>query len=94
MAVNCWVSPSGIDGLAGVTAIDSSSAAVTVRVADSPLSPLLIPLAESVAEMVVEPIATLVARPSELTALLMVATAVALELQVTEVVIFWVELSL
>jgi hypothetical protein len=32
VAVNCWVLPLAIDGFAGVTAIDTSVAAVTVNV--------------------------------------------------------------
>ncbi len=34
MAVNCWVSPLGTVGLAGVTAIDSRTAALAVSVAE------------------------------------------------------------
>ncbi len=73
-------------GLAGVTAIDTRLAAVTVSV----VLPEMLPL---VAEMVVLPTATELARPCEPAALLMVATAVVPEAQVTWVVRFWVELS-
>jgi copper chaperone CopZ len=56
VAVNCSVVPGAIEGVAGVTAIDTSVAAVTVRVTD--------PLTEpDVAVIVVVPCATLVASP-------------------------------
>jgi len=38
--VNCSVSPFAIDGLAGVTAIDTSVAAVTVSVSGGLVTPL------------------------------------------------------
>jgi len=56
VAVNCCVSPSGSTGIAGVTAIDTSAAAVTVTVAD----PVIVP---DVAEIVAVPCATLLATP-------------------------------
>jgi hypothetical protein len=56
VAVNCWVVPNAIDGVAGVTAIDTSVAAVTTRV--------VLPLtAAEVAVMVVDPTPTVVAKP-------------------------------
>ena len=63
-------------GLAGVTARDTSVAGVTVRVAD----PAVLP---DVAVIVVVPAATEVARPFEPAALLIDATAVLDELQIT-----------
>jgi hypothetical protein len=82
VAVNCWVSPAGTLAVAGVTPMEDRVAAVTVRVAvpDLPLK---------VAVMVAEPAATPVARPLVLT----VAVDVLDEVQVTCVVIFWVEES-
>ena len=77
VALNCWVSPGPIDGLAGVTAIEVKVAAVTVNVVDPVIDP-------DVAVMVVVPAATLEARPE----LLMLATLVAEEFQVTELVMF------
>jgi hypothetical protein len=72
-----------IEGFAGVTAIETSIGVVTVRFVD----PLIEPDA---ADIVVLPVATPVARP----ALVIVATAVFVELQVTELVRFCVLLSL
>ena len=66
-----------IDGFAGVTAIDTKVGGVTVRVVE----PLIEP---NVACIVVLPVLTLVARPAPV----MVATAVLLEVQVTELVRF------
>ncbi len=86
MAVNCSLSPLAMLGLAGVTAIDTSVAAVTVNV----VLPEMLPL---VAEMVVLPAAAELARPCDPAALLMVATPMLLEAQVTWLVRFWVELS-
>ena len=83
VAVNCWVVPRAMLGLVGVTAIDLSVAAVTVRVVDPDIDP-------DVAVIVVEPVAAGVANPFEPTALLMVATPVLDELQVVVVVRFWV----
>ena len=67
----------GIDGLAGVTAIDTNVGAVTVK----PVEPLIGP---EVAWIVVLPVVTPVARPP----LVIVATAVFEELQVTVLVRF------
>ena len=69
-------------GLAGVTAIDWSAAAVTVSTVE-PVMPL------SVALIVEVPVPTAVAKP----AVEMVATEVVAEAQVTWLVRFWVELS-
>ena len=73
MAVNCCVLPKAIDGLAGVTVIETSAGGVTVSVVE-PLTP------PEVAVMVVLPVATVLAKP----AAVMVATLVADELHVTE----------
>ena len=75
MAVNCCVVPKAIDGLAGVTAIETSAGGLTVRVVE----PLTLP---DVAVMVALPVATLIANP----AAEMVATLVAEEVHVTELV--------
>ena len=77
--------PKAVEGLVGATAIDTNSAAVTVRVLEAVLSLLLIPL--RLAEMTVLPVATGVARPSLPEALLAVAVANVAEFQVTAVVI-------
>jgi hypothetical protein len=84
--VNCWVSPAGTLGLAGVTAIDSKTAALTVSTVE-PVMP------SSVALMVDVPCATAVARPCEPEALEMVATEVVAEAQVTWLVSFTVDPS-
>ncbi len=86
MAANCLVVPFAMLGLAGVIARETSVAAVTVRVVDPDMLP-------DVAVIDVEPAATGVATPLEPAELLIVATPVLEELQVTEVVRFWVELS-
>jgi len=88
VAVNCSVCPCVIVGLAGVTAIEVKvgGGRLTVSLVD-PKTPL------SDAWMVVEPPPTLVAKPLEPAVLLMVATVVADELHVTEVVMFCVLLS-
>ncbi len=83
MAVNCWDSPLGTVGLAGVTAIDSRTAAVAVSVVE-PVMPSSVALIEEV------PLAaTAVARPPAV----MVATEVVADAQVTVLVRFSVELS-
>ena len=82
VAVNCWVKPFAMAGLAGVTAIDCSAGALTVRTVE-PVTPL------SVALIVDVPVATPVASP----AVLIVATDVVAEAQVTWLVRFCVELS-
>jgi hypothetical protein len=82
VAVNCCVSPLATLGLPGVTAMEASTAGVTVSV----VFPDTVP---EVAEIVVVPTATVVARPPAA----MVAVAVLDDVQVTEVVRFCVELS-
>ena len=71
--------PSGTDGLAGVTLIETNPAAVTDRFVPPEMAP-------EVAWMDVDPIPAEVARP----AVLIVATFVADELQVTVAVKFCV----
>jgi hypothetical protein len=83
VAVNCCVSPLATDGLAGVTAMDCSAAAVTVSVVD----PETIP---EVAVIVEEPTPVAVAKP----AAEIVATADEDEFHATEPVRFWVLPSL
>ena len=72
VAVNCWVTPLGMVGSAGVTAMEDRFAEVTVRV----VLPEIVP---EVAVMVAVPAAMAVARPLLLT----VDTDVSDELQVT-----------
>ncbi len=75
VAVNCCVSPLAIDGFAGVTAMDTRAAAVTVSV----VVPFTLP---DVALMVEVPVATAVARPPAV----MVATLLVAELHVAVLV--------
>jgi hypothetical protein len=77
VAVNCRVSPLGTDGMAGVTAMDCSVAAVTVMTVE-PVTPLRVAL------MVLVPLFTAVARPPGV----MVAALVVAEAQVTVLVRF------
>ena len=86
VAVKGTAIPTGMLGLAGVTAIDWSVAAVTVSVV-LPVFP------ESAAVMALVPTPTVLARPFDPAALEMVATAVVAEAQVTWLVRSWVELS-
>ena len=79
VAVNCWVFPAGTDGLAGVTAMETSVGAVTVRVVDPEMLP-------EVAEIVDDPALSAEARPPEA----IVAVAVLEEAQVTLLVRFCV----
>jgi len=83
VAVNCCVAPVASELLAGVTAIETNTGAVTVRLVEPPIPP-------EVAWIVVLPAATPVAKP----ALVIVATAVFDEVQVTELVRFAVLPSL
>jgi hypothetical protein len=76
MAVNCWVTSTGMLELAGVTEMEDRVAEVTARF----VLPEILP---EVAVMVVVPAAMAVARPSLLT----VAANVLDELQVASVVI-------
>ena len=80
--MKCCDTPTGIEEFAGVTAIDTSDGAVTVKLVEPVTEP------ES-AWIVVVPVVTLVARP----AALIVATVVADELHMTELVRFRVLLS-
>ena len=69
MAVNCCVNPFAMLGLGGVTWIDTSVAAVTVRFALGELT------APRLAPMVAKPTPVAAASPAEPAALLIVATA-------------------
>ena len=86
MAMNCCVVPKAILGVAGVTAMDTRVALLTVNV----VAPEMPPIA---AVTVVAPALTGMANPLEPTALLTVATPVSEELQVANVVRFCVVLS-
>jgi hypothetical protein len=77
--VNCSVVPNATEGLGGVTAMETRVGVVTV----SAVEPLTLPDA---AVVVVVPWVTVVARPELET----VAIAVADEVQVAELVRFWV----
>ena len=83
VAVNCCVVPSAIDGLTGVTAIETSAAAVTVKVVE-PVTP------PDAALIVVAPVATVFANP----AAEIVATPVLEDVHVAELVRFPVVPSL
>ncbi len=85
MAVNCCFVPRAMLGLMGVTAMDNSMAGVTVSV----VVPWIVP---DVAVIVVDPVATEVANPLDPPALLIAATPVSEELQVTDAVKSWVVL--
>ena len=84
--MNFWVVPLAMLGLVGVIAMDTSNAGVTVRAVDPDMLP-------DVAVIVVDPVATPEVNPFEPAALLIVATPVMDELQVTAVVKFCVVLS-
>jgi len=86
VAVNCCVKPFAMLGFAGVTAMETSEAPVTVNVVDPEM-----PLIDAV--IVVEPAPTAVASPMVLPAALMVATLVVPDVQVTEDVMSCFELS-
>jgi hypothetical protein len=79
VAVNCFVVPIAMLGLAGVTSIEASVADVTVRVALPEIDP-------DVALIRVEPTTTDVARPFEPAALLTAAMVASAALHVTEAV--------
>ena len=81
VAMNCCVVPSEIDRLAGVTAIETNAAAVTVNVVLPAIEP-------EVAVILAEPVPTALANPCELAALLIVATMVVSELHCTVFVMF------
>jgi hypothetical protein len=84
VAMNCWLRPMGMLGVAGVTLIDCRVAAVTVSVVLPETEP-------SVAVIVLLPAATALARPFEPAALLTVATLVLEEDQVADDVRFCVD---
>jgi len=84
VAVNCCVDPVGKEEVRGVMEIEINVAGDTVNTVDPDMLP-------DVAVIVVEPAATGVASPFEPVALLMDATDVDDELQVTVVVRFCVE---
>ena len=84
--MSCCFVPLAMLGLVGVTEMDTSVAAVTVRVVD----PDMLPRA---AVTVVPPVATLVAKPLLPAALDTAATETFVEDQVTVVVRSWVVLS-
>ena len=77
MAVNCWTVPFAMLGVGGVTAIDTSVAADTVKVTGAEVMP---PVA---AVMLLVPGATELARPFEPATLLNIATEGVAESQVT-----------
>jgi len=81
--VNCCFAPNAIEGFAGVTAIETRAAAVTVRVVD----PVTVP---ELAATVVVPTPVPVASPT----LEIVATPCDEELQFAVLVRFWVLPSL
>src|ERR1700694_3549140 len=83
VAVNCCVFPAATDGFAGVTAIDTSAAAVTVNIVD----PATLPLVALIVEV---PTFRVVAKP----AALIVAVVVVPEAHVALLVKSCVELSL
>src|SRR6516165_10587894 len=80
--------PRGTLGFAGVTAMDVSAGRSTVSVVFPTTLPTGQAPAAGIAEMVVVPVATVVARPVALT----VAAVVSDEAQVTAAVRSWVEL--
>ena len=84
--MNCFGVPAAMDGLAGVTAMEVSVAAVTV----STVEPVTL---EKAAEMVLVPAPTPLASPRDPLALEIVATEVVPELQRTWLVRSWVDLS-
>jgi hypothetical protein len=86
VATNCCLVPLAIDGVAGVTAIETKFAGVTVSV----VLPLIPPIA---AEMLVLPVVRPLARPFESAAFETVATAAMLDAHVTLSETSWVEAS-
>ena len=75
--------PRAMEGLAGVTVIETNVTEVTVNVLEPEIEP-------EVALMVVEPALTVVASPAEL----IVATLVADDAQIAVLVRFWLDPSL
>jgi len=88
VAVNDCARPRATVALAGVTSIETNVAELTEKLVLAE-----IPEPAWVAVIVVVPVLALVARPLVSAALLIVATLVLEEDQVTEVVRFWTELS-
>jgi hypothetical protein len=86
VAVNFWVAPGAIDGLAGVTLMDTTAARTTVRVVD----PESVFGEGAAAEIVVVPWANDCAKPFEPAAFEIVATRPSDDAQVTVVVTSWV----
>ena len=86
IALNCCAVPLAMLGIAGMTAMDTRVAPVTVNVVAPEMPP-------NVAVIVVLPAADELANPREAAALLTVATPGLEEPQVTEVVRFCVVLS-
>jgi hypothetical protein len=86
VAMKGWTSPTGIEGLEGVTEIDSRAAAVTVSKVEPPIPP-------NMALIVEVPTVNPEANPMDPGLLEMLATAVSLEAQVTWPVRSCVELS-
>src|SRR5215813_1479495 len=77
VAMNCCVFPCRIEGFAGVTAIDTSVDAVTVRAAEPMTEPDL-------AEIVAVPMPAVAASPRLPASLLIAATPASEELQITD----------
>ena len=80
MALNCWVVPTVIVGVAGVIAIDTRAALVTVKGVEEEIAP-------DVALIFAVPTPALVANPLEPAVLLITATGAASDAQLTVVVI-------
>lgn len=87
MAVNCCVPPGASATFCGVIEIETSCGLLTVRVVEAVTDP-------EVAVIVVVPPAALVTKPALPALLLMTATLVVLEFQVTLPVMSWGVLSL
>ena len=88
MAVNCVDKPSGVEGTAGVTAIETRRAAVTVSVVEPE-----VPLAGSVALITVDPTVSAVVSPAEPAAFEMLAVGGTEDCQLTVAVRSCVVLS-
>jgi hypothetical protein len=86
VAVNCWVVPTGMEALAGVTEIETNAAVATFRVVFLEIDP-------KAAEIVAVPVPALVASPFDPAPLLMIATPAGEEFHVTEEVMSCVLLS-
>ena len=67
VAMNCCVVPSGIEGIAGVTAMETRTAGETIKVAEPEIAP-------TVAVIPVLPMAPLVANPCALTVAIVPST--------------------